>query len=109
LVGVICCVLLDLLLLCLWMWPWLRRRLSVKRERENIETPPVARVNEQKHEVILGLLNESSRNVGLEVKFSDIGLRIKSSGKQILSGISGAAQEGSILGIMGPSGSGKCE
>jgi ABC-type multidrug transport system ATPase subunit len=91
------------------MWPWLRRRLSAKRERENIETPPVSRVNEQKYELILGLLNESSRNVGLEVKFNDIGLCINSSGKQILSRISGAAQEGSILGIMGPSGSGKCE
>lgn len=47
--------------------------------------------------------------VGLDVKFDDIGYCVKGSGKQILTGISGTAQKGSLLGIMGPSGSGKCK
>ena len=108
LVGVLCCILLDVILLCLWLWPWLRKHLSAKIEVENIETLPVPRLEEHKHE-LLPVLNESSHNVGLEVRFNEVSFCIKPSGKKILSGISGTAQEGSVLGIMGPSGSGKCE
>lgn len=109
LVGVLCCILLDVILLCLWLWPWLRRHLSAKIEVDNVETPSVPHLEGHNHELIPIFLNESSRNVGLEVRFNDVGLCIKPSGKQILSGASGSALEGSVLGIMGPSGSGKCE
>ena len=108
-VGFLCCGLLDSLLLCLWLWPWLRRRLTSKQREEELETQPVEDEDRHTHELSSVLMNESSGIAGLELKFNNIGHCIKSSGKHILSGISGIAQKGSILGIMGPSGSGKCE
>lgn len=55
------------------------------------------------------LMGESAQLAGLDIKFNDISYRVKGSCKHILTGISGSAQKGSMIGIMGPSGSGKCE
>lgn len=89
------------------LWLWQRRQKKVK---EGTETPQVHHEEGgHPHEIGSVLMGESMDFVGLDVKFDDIGYCIKGSGKQILTGISGTAQKGSLLGIMGPSGSGKCK
>ena len=47
-------------------------------------------------------------DVGLEIGFHDLGFQIGAEKKKILSGMSGRVKPGSLLGIMGPSGAGKC-
>lgn len=47
-------------------------------------------------------------DVGLEIGFHDLGFHIGAENKTILSGVSGSVKPGSLLGIMGPSGAGKC-
>lgn len=47
-------------------------------------------------------------DVGLEIGFHDLGFQIGAERKIILSGLSGRVKPGSLLGIMGPSGAGKC-
>lgn len=47
-------------------------------------------------------------DVGLEIGFHDLGFQIGAENKTILSGVSGSVKPGSLLGIMGPSGAGKC-
>ncbi|KFZ21953.1 hypothetical protein V502_02901 [Pseudogymnoascus sp. VKM F-4520 (FW-2644)] len=101
LVGILCCVLLDVLLLGLWMW---HRK---KKAGESIEMSPVHHEGGYTHDIGSVLMGESTYFVGLDIKFNCIGYRIRASGKHILTGISGTAQKGSLLGIMGPSGSGK--
>lgn len=47
-------------------------------------------------------------DVGLEIDFHDLGFQIGDEKKTILNGVSGNVKPGSLLGIMGPSGAGKC-
>lgn len=47
-------------------------------------------------------------NIDLEIGFDNLGLQIEAGGKTILSGVSGNVKPGSLLGVMGPSGAGKC-
>lgn len=84
--------------------------MSLKRENgETLEMQPIPSEEKKMHGLSSIFLNEGSDIVGLGIKFNNIGYRIKSSGKSIISEISGSAQDASLLGIMGPSGSGKCE
>lgn len=46
--------------------------------------------------------------IGLEIEFKNLGLELGVANKTILHSISGIAKSGSLLGIMGPSGAGKC-
>lgn len=48
-------------------------------------------------------------NIGLEIGFDQLGFRLKSGGRSILEGVSGTVKPGSLLGVMGPSGAGKCK
>ncbi|PYH46477.1 putative ABC transporter [Aspergillus saccharolyticus JOP 1030-1] len=43
----------------------------------------------------------------LQITFADVGFRIRGRATDILSGLHGSCEAGSILGVMGPSGSGK--
>ena len=109
-VGFLCCGLLDIFLFCLWLWPFIRKRLSPKRAKEEtLEMQPIPSQEKNMHGLSSIFLNEVSDVVGLGIKFNSIGYRIKSSGKHIISEISGSAHDASLLGVMGPSGSGKCE
>lgn len=47
-------------------------------------------------------------DIGLEIGFDNLGLQIGADKKTILSSVSGNVKPGSLLGIMGPSGAGKC-
>jgi ABC-type multidrug transport system fused ATPase/permease subunit len=81
----------------------------VKRGKgETLEMQPIPSEEKKMHGLSSIFLDEGSDIVGLGIKFNSIGYRIKS-GKNIISEISGSAQDASLLGIMGPSGSGKCE
>ena len=48
-------------------------------------------------------------NFGLSFEFKDLGFQPKKSPKPTLSGVSGRINAGSLWGVMGPSGAGKCE
>jgi ABC-type multidrug transport system fused ATPase/permease subunit len=90
----------------------IRRKLSFKQEKEKrdtLEMQPVSSQDKHSHGLSPIFPNEMTNTVGLEVKFNNINYRVDSGGKLILSEITGTAKKASLLGIMGPSGSGKCE
>jgi hypothetical protein len=115
--GILCCVLLDIVLVCIWLWPRIRRDLNANRQQSRksiesaLETQPVpcseAKFAES-NELELGsfLLNEAW-DAGLTLEFNNVTLRNPKSGGHILLAVSGKAKKGSLLGVMGPSGSGK--
>lgn len=47
-------------------------------------------------------------DIGLEIGFDQLGFQLRSGGRSILKGVSGIVKPGSLLGVMGPSGAGKC-
>ena len=48
-------------------------------------------------------------DIGLEIGFDQLGFQLQSGGRSILKGVSGIVKPGSLLGVMGPSGAGKCK
>lgn len=52
---------------------------------------------------------DNIHSYGLSLDFTDICLRLRRGKREILCGLRGTIHSGSVLGIMGASGSGKCE
>jgi ABC-type multidrug transport system fused ATPase/permease subunit len=110
-----CCLLIDLVLLCLWLWPWIERKLQAKtrqqQQESTIEKQPLPDREEyytyEKESELRSIFPNGALDNGLSVELKDITVRNPKTGGYILQGISCSAQKGSLLGIMGPSGSGK--
>lgn len=48
-------------------------------------------------------------DIGLEIGFDQLGFELQPDGRSILKGVSGIVKPGSLLGVMGASGAGKCK
>ena len=126
LLGILCCVLIDLALVVLNMWPSLRKRVSRRAWRETSHARDETGLEMQSAGLLSGGYPkdlegdemdggdgdgqyEERSGVGLRIEFRDVVVRNPQTGGAILDGVSGVAAQGSLLGILGPSGSGKSE
>jgi ABC-type multidrug transport system fused ATPase/permease subunit len=121
-VGFLCCVLVDVTLLIIWLWPWLRRNLpgwmrirpatdTENNTRSHQSTPE--KQQPSSHRALgnnrPGVISNTFESVGLDISFTNVTFSIKGAENLILDSVSGKAQRGTLLGVMGPSGSGKCK
>lgn len=81
------------------------------------EEDEIEEVNEREHENLsadlLKLVESFKRSIdgkhfGLTFDFQNLGLKLKS-GRELLSGVNGTIEAGTMWGVMGPSGAGKSE
>jgi ABC-type multidrug transport system fused ATPase/permease subunit len=110
-----CCLLVDSALLCLWLWPRIKRKLRTRarqhQQESTVENQPLPAHEEyytyEKEAELRSIFPNGALDNGLSVEFKDIAVPNPKTGGYILQGINCSAQKGSLLGIMGPSGSGK--
>ena len=131
--GIVALGLLDLLIVLIAAQPrmkrfWYARKRSKRRASKHDHEPPVeslpGKVNQETEELrftseeIFLPLHQFVKSlqrciqlsdIGLEIGFDQLGFQLPSGGRSILEGVSGIVKPGSLLGVMGPSGAGKCK
>lgn len=133
LAGIVSLALLDLLTLVVTAQPRMKRLWSAWRRSRTLASVhdrelPIEKVpgnvNQEMEE--LQITNEEITlplhqfvkslqrciqlsDIGLEIGFDQLGFQLQPDGRSILKGVSGIVKPGSLLGVMGASGAGKCK
>lgn len=133
LAGIVALALLDLLILVVAAQPRMKRLWSAWRRSRTLASVhdrelPIEKVpgNVSQEMEELQITNEETSlplhqfvkslqrciqlsDIGLEIGFDQLGFQLQPDGRSILKGVSGIVKPGSLLGVMGASGAGKCK